>query len=125
MRPLAEGRKKSPKRRWTRSIRITNRQVIRTSTLQERMRIPKARPERWVLELLVIAPEVELMAQQDPKPDRQDPIVEAPGDTGAADIVDRTGEQMPQQSHDGLEAEHRDADDVRDDDVEVVGEDRS
>ena len=62
------------------------------------------------------------MADQDPKPDRQDINVEEPGDTGSADIVGRTGEQMPRQSHDGLEAEHRDR--VRDDDVPVEGEDR-
>jgi hypothetical protein len=43
------------------------------------------------------------MADQDPNPDRQDRNVEVPGDTNSADIVDRTGEQMPRQSHDGLE----------------------
>jgi hypothetical protein len=59
------------------------------------------------------------MADQDPKPDRQDPNVEAPGDTNSADIVGRTGEQMPLQSHDGLEAEERERDHVRDDDVDV------
>lgn len=32
---------------------------------------------------------------------------EVPGDTGAADIVGPTGEEMPLQSHDGLEAEER------------------
>ena len=48
--------------------------------------------------------------------------MEEPGDTGSADIVGRTGEQMPRQSHDGLEADHRDR--VRDDDVPVEGEDR-
>ena len=42
------------------------------------------------------------MADQDPKLDRQDRNVEVPGDTNSADIVDRTGEQMPQQSHDGV-----------------------
>ena len=63
------------------------------------------------------------MAHQDPKPDRQDPNMEEPGDTDSADIVDRTGEQMPRQSHDGLEADHRDR--VRDDDTEVQGEDRA
>jgi len=63
------------------------------------------------------------MADQNPKPDRQDPNMEEPGDTGSADIVDRTGEQMPRQSHDGLEADHRDR--IRDDDTEVQGEDRS
>ena len=62
------------------------------------------------------------MADQDPKPDRQDLNVEEPGDTNSADIVGRTGEEMPRQSHDGLEAEHRDR--VREDDVPVVGEDR-
>lgn len=63
------------------------------------------------------------MADPNTKPDRQDPNVEEPGDTGSADIVDRTGEQMPLQSHDGLEAEHRER--VREDDSEVRGEDRS
>ena len=43
------------------------------------------------------------MADQDPNPDRQDRNVEVPGDTDSADIVDRTGEQMPRQTHDGLE----------------------
>jgi len=50
----------------------------------------------------------------DHKPDRQDRNVEEPGDTDSADIVGRTGEQMPRQSHDGLEAEDRDR--VRKDD---------
>lgn len=62
------------------------------------------------------------MANQDPKPDREDPNVEVPGDTGSADIVDRTGEQMPRQSHDGLEAEDRDH--VREDDVDATDEGR-
>ena len=56
------------------------------------------------------------MADQDPNRDRQDPNVEEPGDTNSADIVGRTGEQMPVQSHDGLEAEARD-EGVREDDV--------
>ena len=43
------------------------------------------------------------MADHDPNPDRQDRNVEVPGDTNSADIVGPTGEQMPQQSHDGLE----------------------
>ena len=43
------------------------------------------------------------MADQDPNQDRQDRNLEVPGDTNSADIVDRTGEQMPRQSHDGLE----------------------
>ena len=47
------------------------------------------------------------MADQDPIPDRQDTNVEVPGDTNSADIVGRTGEQMPKQSHDGLESEDR------------------
>ena len=62
------------------------------------------------------------MTDQDPKPERQDRNMEVPGDTNSGDIVGRTGEQMPRQSHDGLEAEHRDR--VRDDDVPVEGEDR-
>ena len=47
------------------------------------------------------------MADQDPKTDRQDRNQEVPGDTNSADIVGRTGEQMPLQSHDGLESEDR------------------
>jgi hypothetical protein len=47
------------------------------------------------------------MADQDPKRDGQDLNVEEPGDTNSADIVGRTGEQMPVQSHDGLESEER------------------
>jgi hypothetical protein len=43
------------------------------------------------------------MANQDPKQDRQDRNVEEPGDTGAPDIVGPTGEEMPLQTHDGLE----------------------
>lgn len=46
-------------------------------------------------------------ARTDPKRARQDPNVEEPGDTDSADIVGRTGEQMPRQSHDGLESEQR------------------
>ena len=44
------------------------------------------------------------MADQDPNRDQQDRNVELPGDTESADIVDRTGEQMPRQSHDGLDS---------------------
>ena len=47
------------------------------------------------------------MANQVPDRDFQDRNVETPGDTNSADIVGRTGEQMPQQSHDGLESEAR------------------
>ena len=47
------------------------------------------------------------MADQDPNRDRQDRNVEEPGDTDSADIVDRTGEQMPKQTHDGLEDDDR------------------
>ncbi len=57
------------------------------------------------------------MADRDPNRDRQDRNVEEPGDTGAADIVDRTGEQMPRQRHDGLEAEDRER--PREDDVDA------
>ncbi len=62
------------------------------------------------------------MADQDPNRDHQDPNVEAPGDTNSADIVDRTGEQMPLQSHDGLEAEERASKSVRADDVDANAE---
>jgi hypothetical protein len=62
------------------------------------------------------------MANQDPKPDRQDLNVEEPGDTDSADIVDRTGEQMPRQSHDGLETDDHER--VREDDVDATGEGR-
>ena len=42
------------------------------------------------------------MADQDPNLDRQNRNVEVPGDTDSADIVGRTGEQMPRQDHDGV-----------------------
>lgn len=47
------------------------------------------------------------MAHDDPNQDRQDRNVEEPGDTNSADIVGRTGEQMPRQSHDGVESDER------------------
>lgn len=47
------------------------------------------------------------MAHQDPNQDGQDPNVEEPGDTDAPDIVGPTGEEMPRQSHDGLDDNHR------------------
>jgi len=47
------------------------------------------------------------MADQNPKDDRRDPNVELPGDTNSADIVGRTGEEMPLQSHDGVESDER------------------
>jgi len=62
------------------------------------------------------------MADQNPKPDQQDRNVELPGDTDSADIVDRTGEQMPEQTHDGLETESRGT--IRDDDAEVPAVER-
>lgn len=46
-------------------------------------------------------------ASQVTDPETQDPIVEEPGDTDSADIVDPTGEQMPLKSHDGIEATKR------------------
>ena len=45
------------------------------------------------------------MAHQDPNQDPQDRNLEEPGDTNAHDIVGRTGEQMPRQSHDGIDDE--------------------
>jgi hypothetical protein len=50
------------------------------------------------------------MADHDPNQDRQDRNVEVPGDTNSADIVDRTGEQMPLQDHDGVVDDTRDRD---------------
>ena len=65
------------------------------------------------------------MANHDPNPDAGDRKVEVPGDTDAADIVDRTGEQMPRQSHDGLEADERDrGTQVNDEDQDPVRSDR-
>jgi len=43
-------------------------------------------------------------ATNDPNGKSKGSRVEVPGDTGSGDIVGRTGEQMPSQSHDGLEA---------------------
>ena len=57
------------------------------------------------------------MADRDPNRDRQDRNVEEPGDTDSADIVDRTGEQMPRQTHDGLETNDRER--PREDDVDA------
>jgi hypothetical protein len=65
------------------------------------------------------------MADQDPIPDRQDRNMEVPGDTNSADIVGRTGEQMPRQSHDGLESDERERSTrVNDEDQDPVREDR-
>jgi hypothetical protein len=47
------------------------------------------------------------MAQLSPNPNQQDRNVEEPGDTDAPDIVGRTGEEMPRQSHDGLDESDR------------------
>ena len=47
------------------------------------------------------------MAGQNPKDDLRDRNVELPGDTSSADIVGRTGEEMPLQSHDGVESDER------------------
>jgi hypothetical protein len=62
------------------------------------------------------------MADHDPIPDRQDRNMEVPGDTDSADIVGRTGEQMPKQSHDGLESEERNAH-VHENDHDPLGDD--
>jgi len=65
------------------------------------------------------------MANQVPDRDFQDRNVEVPGDTNSADIVGRTGEQMPQQSHDGLESEERERDTrVSEEDQDPVRDDR-
>lgn len=47
------------------------------------------------------------MASPDPKQDPQVRKVEVPGDTNSADIVGRTGEQMPEQTHDGIDDRDR------------------
>ena len=47
------------------------------------------------------------MADQNPNDDRRDRNVELPGDTNSGDIVGRTGEEMPLQSHDGVESDER------------------
>ncbi|HYE88662.1 MAG TPA: hypothetical protein VEA16_20005 [Vicinamibacterales bacterium] len=65
------------------------------------------------------------MAHQDPNQDPQDRNVEEPGDTNSADIVGRTGEQMPRQSHDGLESEGRQRSTrMNDENTDPVREDR-
>jgi hypothetical protein len=65
------------------------------------------------------------MANQVPDRDFKNPNVEVPGDTNSADIVGRTGEQMPQQSHDGVESEERTrSDNVNDEDLDPVRVDR-
>ena len=46
-------------------------------------------------------------ADQDQNQDLQDRNLEVPGDTNSADIVGPTGEQMPEQNHDGLESDKR------------------
>jgi hypothetical protein len=104
-----------------------NLRAIRTSTPPAPTPIRKALPKRWAPELLGIDPEVELMADQDPNQNRQVTNVEVPGDTNSADIVDRTGEQMPVQSHDGLEADERERNArstrVNDEDKDTVRDD--
>ncbi len=47
------------------------------------------------------------MVGNHPDRDRGHRNVEVPGDTNSADIVGPTGEQMPQQSHDGVESDDR------------------
>jgi hypothetical protein len=49
------------------------------------------------------------MANHDSDQDRPGRILnlEVPGDTNSADIVDRTGEQMPRQSHEGVTDDDR------------------
>ncbi|MDO8679169.1 MAG: hypothetical protein Q7R30_11490 [Acidobacteriota bacterium] len=51
--------------------------------------------------------DTERSAANDPTGQPKGSSVEVPGDTGSGDIVGRTGEQMPRQSHDGLEADSR------------------
>ena len=60
------------------------------------------------------------MADQDPNQNRPGRILDI-GDTDAADIVDRTGEQMPRPSHDGVDNPDSDGRSVRvnDEDAEA------
>ena len=51
--------------------------------------------------------DTERSAINDPTGQPKGSGMEVPGDTGSSDIVGRTGEQMPLQSHDGLEADAR------------------
>ena len=51
--------------------------------------------------------DAERSATNDPTRQSKGSNVEVPGDTGSPDIVGPTGEQMPVQSHDGLEADSR------------------
>ena len=89
--------------------RTTPPTAIRTSTRRAPKQTSRARPRNLVPRAHAVSAErLSLMADQDPNQDRQDRNVEVPGDTNSADIVGRTGEQMPKQSHDGLE-DQRDA----------------
>jgi hypothetical protein len=65
------------------------------------------------------------MADQDPNRDGQDRNMEVPGDTNSADIVDRTGEQMPRQSHDGVVDDDRERSTRVNDDEQVRDDPRS
>jgi hypothetical protein len=61
------------------------------------------------------------MARQNPKDDLPDRNVELPGDTSSADIVGRTGEEMPRQSHDRVESDdHASGSAVNQEDVDPV-----
>lgn len=53
--------------------------------------------------------DTERSATNDPTGQPKGSIEEVSGDTGSGDIVGRTGEQMPLQSHDGLEADARES----------------
>lgn len=61
------------------------------------------------------------MAHDHPNQDPEVRNVEEPGDTNSADIVGRTGEQMPEPSHDGIDERDRSnpADEAREDDAEA------
>ena len=60
------------------------------------------------------------MADRNPNTDGQDRNLEVPGDTNSADIVGRTGEEMPVQSHDGVESEERRRSTLKNDGSEPV-----
>jgi hypothetical protein len=64
------------------------------------------------------------MAHQDPNQERPGRILDIPGDTDSPDIVDRTGEQMPRQTHDGLEDRDGDERSTRVNDEDRTAESR-
>ena len=103
--PSVDRRTMAPLHQPIRTTRILP--AIRTSTPPAPTPTIKARPRRWVRGLLQLDREVELWQTRTQIGTARTAMWKCPGDTNSADIVGRTGEQMPLQSHDGLEAETR------------------